>query len=186
MKYLFYLVLCGALVLNSSCGGGSRSKMVENINLMEKNGDEYNAQHIDSLTHLYEKFVNDFPKDTLASKYLFNAANYNSAQAGNGDAKYLEIAIQEYQKVISNYADSKEAATSLFRLGYIYDNDKGDTAKAREYYMKYLEKYPIGEYANDVRIINSKYLGKTPEEIFESMQKEGKIDTSIHVNATVK
>lgn len=177
MKNLSYILLFIGLSLLHSCKNNARTSMVENIALMEKNGDEYNPQHIDSLTHLYEKFVTEYPNDSLASRYLFNAANYNSAQASGGDMKYIDLAIMEYQKIISNYAESKEAAISLFRLGYIYDNDKMDTAKARSYYLTYLEKYPQGEYANDVKIINSKYLGKTPEEIFNEMQKEGKIDT---------
>lgn len=179
-----FSILCLAIVV--SCSGNKRNKLVENITLMEKNGDEYNTVHVDSLCSLYEKFVNDYPNDSLAPKYLFNAANYNSSKASTGDTKSLDLAVSEYQKVVSNYSNSKEAATSLFRLGYIYDNDKGDTTKAKEYYLLYLEKYPQGEYANDVRIINSKYLGKSPEEIFNDMQKEGKIDTTNLPHVKVK
>lgn len=177
------VLVCFAILV--SCTNNKRAKMVENITLMEKNGDEYNTQHIDSLTHLYEKFAVEFPQDSMAPTYLFNAANYNSSQASNGDMKYLDLAVIEYLKIVDNYSGSKEAATALFRLGYIYDNDKGDTSKAREYYLKYLEKYPKGEYANDVMLINSKFLGKSPEEIFDQMQKEGKIDTTTRVKAKV-
>lgn len=185
MKNINYswMLVCIALVL--SCTHSKRAKMVENITMMEKNGDEYNTQHIDSLTHLYEKFALEFPTDSLASTYLFNAANYNSTLASNGATKYLDLAVSEYLNIVDHYAGSKEAATALFRLGYIYDNDKGDTSKAREYYLRYLEKYPQGEYANDVMLMNSKFLGKSPEEIFEQMQKEGKIDTTTRVKAKV-
>jgi tetratricopeptide (TPR) repeat protein len=185
MRHFRGIILLGVLI-TLGCGN-KRQALTDKIVQMEKNTDEYNKPYLDSLTHLYEKFVTDYPKDSMAAHYLYSAANNNSSQASAGDARYVDIALEEYKKIVTDYPSSKEAATSLFRIGSIYENDKKDTATARQYYEKYLAQYPEGEYANDVRIIlNSNYLGKSAEQIFLDMQKAGKIQQDSGVQATIK
>lgn len=154
-----------------------RNKMAESITLMEKNNAEYSMNYLDSLNTLYEKFVKNYPEDTLSPRYLLRAATNNQTLASY-DPKYTDKAISGYETVIHNYATSKEAATALFMLGSVYENIKNDTTKAREIYTSYVKKYPDGEYAHDVNSLLDGNLGKTPEQLIEEWKKQGKIDTT--------
>ncbi len=149
--------------------------MVDEITLMEKNGDEYNTQHLDTLNVLYDKFVAAYPKDTLAVRYLLSSAQ-SSYTRGTEDARYLEAAIQKFSSIIANYGESKEVEMAIFLLGSIYEN-KGDTVKAREFYEQYVKKYPAGSYAESVRSILDGNVGLSAEEWMKKFQLEGKIDS---------
>ena len=152
---------------------------------MEKNGDEYNPQYLDSLNLLYENFVVAYPKDSLAVKYLLSSAK-STYSRGTQEPKYIDIAIPKFARIISNYPESKEVETATYLLGNIYENNINDTNAARTYYNLYLSSYPNGEYAPSIKMILDGNLGKTPEEWLEKFKLEGKIDTSIHVQSTGK
>ena len=140
--------------------------------------------YLDSLNSLYEKFVKNYPEDTLAPRYLLRSATNNQTLASY-DLKYADKAIAGYEAVIQKYSSSKEAATALFMLGSVYENIKNDTTKAREIYSTYVKKYPEGEYAHDVNTLLDGNLGKTPEQLIEEWKKQGKIDTT-DTHKTVK
>ena len=77
-KKLFPLVALIVLVL-SGCGP-SKVKTAEKISVLEKQlysggSMNFNKPKADSLLNLYETYVKRYPKDTLAPKYLFQAAD---------------------------------------------------------------------------------------------------------------
>jgi tetratricopeptide (TPR) repeat protein len=57
-------------------------------------------------------------------------------------------------------------------MGYVYENNLGELAKAEEIYKKFLELYPDNDFADDAEI-SLKYLGKSPEELIEIFQQQG-------------
>ena len=55
-------------------------------------------------------------------------------------------AVGEFERLLRRYPSSEQAASSLYRIGFIYDQ-MNDAAKASEYYFKVVEKYPGSEAA---------------------------------------
>jgi outer membrane protein assembly factor BamD (BamD/ComL family) len=56
--------------------------------------------------------------------------------------------------------------------GFIYENDLGDTGKAKATYEEFLQKYPDdADYADDVKMA-LKTLGKSAEEIVKGFQSQ--------------
>ena len=74
------------------------------------------------------------------------------------------IAIQEYRKVIENFAGSSQEAHALFMIGYIYANVVNDPKSAEIEYGEFLKRFPNHELAPTVKF-DLDYLGKSKEEI---------------------
>jgi tetratricopeptide (TPR) repeat protein len=180
MKKLYFTLALSIFII-VCCTSGNRNKLIVEIQRMEKNGDEYNPQYLDSLNVLYESFVIKFPKDSLAPRYLLSAAQ-STYSRGTQEGQYLDQAILKLNKLINAYPDAKEVEAGMFLIANIYENNKNDTIKAKEYYSLYIAKYPAGEYTESVKSILEGNLGKSAEEWIKKFQKEGKIDSTLHIN----
>jgi outer membrane protein assembly factor BamD (BamD/ComL family) len=73
-------------------------------------------------------------------------------------------AIQEYRKVIENFAGSSQEAHALFMIGYIYANVVNDPKSAEIEYGEFLKRFPNHELAPSVKF-EIEFLGKGIEEI---------------------
>ena len=80
------------------------------------------------------------------------------------DLRDFTTAVQEYRKVIENYAGSSQEAHALFMIGYIYANVVNDPKSAEIEYKSFLEKFPTHELAPSVKF-EIEFLGKSIEEI---------------------
>lgn len=118
-----------------------------------------------SLAGDYVKYADKKPKDTLASEYLFRAADIymNMGRAGK--------AMKQLDKILKNYPDFEKSAEVTFLKAYIYENYQGRLAKAEKFYQNFLKKYPQHEFADDVEM-SLKHLGKSPEELVKQFEKE--------------
>lgn len=103
------------------------------------------------------------PTNADAPTYLFDAAKV---------AGYLgdfSRSIDLYQTVYEQFPDYEKAPQAIFMLGFVYDNDLRDFEKARTYYELYLQKYPEGAFAEQVRFLLEN-LGKSPEELLKELE----------------
>ena len=73
-------------------------------------------------------------------------------------------AIQEYRKVIENFAGSSQEAHALFMIGYIYANVVNDPKSAEIEYKEFLKRFPNHELSPSVKF-EIEFLGKGIEEI---------------------
>ncbi len=122
----------------------------------------------------------------LATKYIEISEGYAAITQSND--KYAELlsmsgglakTIESYNKAIVLYhrlserlPEHPKARTALFMQGFIYENDLGDTAKAKATYEEFLQKYSDdADYADDVKMA-LKTLGKSAEEIVKGFQKQ--------------
>lgn len=55
-------------------------------------------------------------------------------------------AVGEFERLLRRYPSSEKAASSLYRIGFVYDRMQ-DTSKAKEYYFRVVEKHPESEAA---------------------------------------
>ncbi len=168
MGKLMLLVLSLWVLAATSCG--KKDNLAELIN-----------KQIDSLSHNMtlsanplqllrlktniSDFTLKYPDDKQNAKYLFELARIHQSRG-----EYTE-ALTALDKLLKDYADSKEAGMSVFMQGFIYANLTMDLAKAKEKYELYLRKYAHEneKMAHDVKL-ELENLGKTPDEIFKEIQ----------------
>ncbi|HRI61101.1 MAG TPA: tetratricopeptide repeat protein [Saprospiraceae bacterium] len=95
-----------------------------------------------------------------------------------GLAKTIENphkAVELYTQLAEGMPNHPKAPTALFMLGFVYENDLGDLAKARSVYESFLQKYPDDPgFADDAKF-SLENLGVPPDSLakkFEQMNKD--------------
>lgn len=134
-----------------------------------------NKVKVEKLYNEYIDFVGKYPSDTAAPNFLFNAANIKM-NTNNPD-----ISIKHFEELIKQYPEHKVAASSIFLLGFVYENYKNDLVKAKEMYVQFLTKYPNHPLASSAKgsIDN---LGKSPEQLILEFEKKNKQDSALKAN----
>jgi tetratricopeptide (TPR) repeat protein len=117
------------------------------------------------------KFLEDFPQDTLAPRYLFDLGLTYQKQG-----RY-DKALGMFDRCYREYPDSKQASTSLFLQGFLYANVLSNLDKAKEKYQLYLDKYSRvnAKMTEDVQL-ELQNLGKSADELLREIQQ--KADTT--------
>ncbi len=115
----------------------------------------------------YLDYSQKYPADSLAPEYLFKAAEIamNFSQPHNA-IKYLT-------QIENNYRRFQKYPTVIFLKAFIYDTHIGDTEKSKDYYLRYLEKYPNHTFATDAKAAVM-FMGLTDEQLiglFDDMNK---------------
>ena len=175
MKKTTILVLSGIAMILVSCGP-SRDKLVSQIQTMEKSlfspeSVSFNKGKADSLVSLYEVFIKDNPKDSLAPGYLFKAANIEM-NSGNGPK-----ALALFDQYMQNYPDKPKASLCLFFKAFIFENVMQDLDKARETYLLFIEKYPSDDFAKDAKLAITN-LGKSPDMLIREFEANKRADST--------
>jgi len=169
MKKQLILCLVAVLLITVSCN--SNKSKVEQITKLEKELMSSRMTKLDTakaaqLITLYDKFVNEFPKDTLSPVYLFRAADLNMAiNRGNQSVVCLD-------KIINDYHDYSKVPDCMFLKAFVAENVMHNLALADQYYREFLKEFPTHKLAKDAEA-SLKNLGKSPEELvaeFEAKQ----------------
>lgn len=117
----------------------------------------------------YLDYSAQYKDDSLAPAFLFKAADLAN---GLADPKQ---SIRLYEQLLKEYPDYKKSAAAMFMIGFIYDTAIRDTAKAKEYYSRFLEKYPQHPLAPSAKAsldqINS---GMSDEELIRMFEEKNK------------
>jgi outer membrane protein assembly factor BamD (BamD/ComL family) len=168
---LLFVIIILAL---SGCGP-SRDKRYQTISSLEKSlyspkTSAFDKVKADSLLDEYGSFIKHFPNDTLAAKYLFNAANLSMNMGSS--AKSIEF----FNQFIEKYPDNPRTAVCMFFKAYIYENQLKNLDKAKEIYLQFIDKYPDSDFAKDARMA-IKNLGKSPDEIVREFEEQRKADS---------
>ena len=175
MKKANFLLLPAIMIIMVACGP-SRDKVVSQIQTLEKSlfspdAVSFNKEKADSLLALYEVFIKDNPKDSLAPVYLFKAANI-VMNSGNGPK-----ALALFDQYLKDYPDKPKASLCLFFKAFVYENVMQDIDKAREIYLLFIEKYPNDDFTKDAKMALMN-LGKTPEMLVREFEAKKKADST--------
>ena len=102
---------------------------------------------------------------------------YKLAYDQYNSGKYEESIIN-FESVLKHYPEGEKSAKSMFMIGFIYANHTKNLDKAKEYYNKFIEKYPEHELASSAKY-ELDTLGKDINEldIFKNIEEESKVDT---------
>ena len=159
MKKLLLFISIAVIVFPSCSTKQNKLKQISSLkkDLFYKSVKTFDNRKADQLVDLYIRFVNEYPKDTNAANFLFDAANISEAT----NPKY---AVDLLNRVIVEYPESKRVPDCMFYKGFTYDEKLKDFKKAKECYEEYLQKFPNHTWAKDIPDL-IKMLGKTPEQI---------------------
>ncbi|TSA50565.1 MAG: hypothetical protein D4R43_02095 [Sphingobacteriales bacterium] len=168
MRNLLILLSVLCVLTASSCG--KKEKLSEQINkqldsITHSMAINPNVKQFERLTANINDFISKFPKDSLASKYLFEEARIYQSQ---GEYKR---ALTVLDRLLKDFPGAKECGMSVFMEGFIYANLLNDLTKAKEKYELFLNKYgnENEKMAHDVKL-ELDNLGKSADEIFKQIQ----------------
>lgn len=148
MKNYSILLILIAGVLISACNK-SQSSLQTEISQMEKSvlvASKVDTINCDSLISLYENYCVLYKDDTICADYFFKAAEM-SAQLG------------KYQQAIELFGNTqrfpvyRKVARALFMQGFIAENNLHDKNAAREYYNRFIIKFPNHKMTPEVKML---------------------------------
>jgi outer membrane protein assembly factor BamD (BamD/ComL family) len=161
MKKLLFIA-CAVLVV-IACQSPKEKALVQ-IKTLETSDSTFSPENIEKLKGAYIDFAAKYPDDELSPEFLFKAGQRCNATAQHDQA------IQLFQQVIEKYPKHRIAEEALFLQGYVYENSMNDMNRAKEVYTRFIAQYPNSELVEDAKL-SIENLGKTPEQIFEEMEK---------------
>jgi tetratricopeptide (TPR) repeat protein len=163
------VILLMAVMLMASCTS-PRDKAVKQINdasqsLVSDTSMMLNKETAMNLITLYESFANDFPGDSLAAGYLFEAGEL-AMNLGIG-----EKSIALFDRVLKDYPGYFRKAEVIFLEAFIYENMLGNLDKATEFYHSFIEQFPDHVLYKDAKA-SLEYMGKSLDEIIRIFEEE--------------
>jgi outer membrane protein assembly factor BamD (BamD/ComL family) len=148
MKNYSILLILIAGVLISACNK-SQSSLQTEISEFEKSvlvASKVDTVNCDSLISLYKNYCVLYKDDTICADYFFKAAEL-SAQLG------------KYQQAIELFGNTqrfpvyRKVARALFMQGFIAENNLHDKNAAREYYNRFIIKFPDHKMTPEVKML---------------------------------
>ena len=146
-KHTLLLILVSGLIL-SACNK-SQSSLQEDIAKLEKSvlvASTIDTVNCDSLISLYRNYCALYKDDTICADYFFKAAEM-STQLG------------KYQQAIELFGNTqrfpvyRKVARALFMQGFIAENNLHDKNAAREYYNRFIIKFPDHKMTPEVKML---------------------------------
>lgn len=167
-KALLISICCVGMLFFSAC----EEQVTENpLKALEATYSELTSglgsrEQIDSarkgLIKGYVQFVDSYPEDSLATRYLDAAATLHASQPAES-----REAIKIYDRLINEYPDATRTSDALFMKAYILNNSLQAYDEAKKYYEEFIRKYPNHELAASASA-ELKNMGISNEEIVDS------------------
>ncbi len=123
-------------------------------------------EHANELISKYIEFADAFPQDSLAPENLFKAADI-SINFSNMQRTLILL-----DRINKDYGAYEKAGLAQFLQAFVYDNQLGDTATARQLYEKFIKDNPDHSFVEEAHAA-IRNLGKSPEDLireFEAME----------------
>lgn len=112
-----------------------------------------------------ENYVNQFPRDKSAAKYLFVAS-----RAAIGQGEYNK-AIELMDRILKRYKNYNRTPEVLFLKAFTLDEDMNQKEKAKAAYLDLIEQFPRDPLAEQAELmLENLYL--TDEELIKKFQKQ--------------
>ncbi|MDD3740630.1 MAG: hypothetical protein PHH30_05255 [Bacteroidales bacterium] len=168
MKIKTIVILCFVFLALYSCKP-SKKELTEQEKLrneiVNSETELYKSEEIDidlayGIIEKYIEFVNKYPSDTLASDYLFKAAEISMNIGESEDAIVFLTRIENNYKKYSNYP------ACIFLKAFIFENYIGDVEMAQKYYTLFVKDYPNHVLAKDAESALL-FLGMNDQQLLE-------------------
>ena len=164
-QYSIILLLIAASIL-TACNK-SQSSLQTEISEMEKSvsvASNVDTVNCDSLISLYKNYCVLYKDDTICADYFFKAAE-------------LSVQLGKYQQAIELFGNTqrfpvyRKVARALFMQGFIAESNLGDKNAAREYYNRFIIKFPNHKMAPEVKMLIQS-LNFTDEMLIENLKRQ--------------
>lgn len=154
-RFLTAFILALSLLLAGSVGwGGQRDKDLflsakKEYDLLKKSAVAgRNSRRWETLAGRFQKFAREFPRSPDTDDALFYAGkSYQELYRLNQKDSTLDLAIKNWQALVSRYSKSPLAPEARYWLGLSFEEGKGEATEARAHYQTLVEKYPRAEWA---------------------------------------
>ncbi len=166
------LIAFSLLIAFASCES-NKQKLQNNISANEKKlfADSMVTPNEDSVVKIlvqdYQNFAKENPTDSLASEYIFKAADLCK------NIRKYKQALDLWSLEQEKYPTSKRAPYSLFLQAFTYETDMNDTARARKLYQDFINKYPQHPLTASAKS-SMDNLGISPEELIKKFEEKNK------------
>ena len=155
IKIVSVLILSIVIAACSS----SKEKLNEQIAKTEQEvAQQYDTAKMNNLVTLYQRYVNEFPKDSLSGEYLFRSGSLNMTLGKGPDA------LRDFTNFINLFPQNKLLPEAYYYKAHIYENVMFDFVAAKTAYYDFLARYPEHKLAMDATF-SLQYLGKSTDEI---------------------
>lgn len=109
--------------------------------------DRLNDSLASNVVKAYLRFVETYPKDSLAPDYLFKAADVMRGQFR------WDNAVQVLEQLVTQYPTDKRVPNALFFAGFMLHNDLGQHTRATPYLERLVREYPEHRLAQDAKVL---------------------------------
>lgn len=180
MRNCFIILVASLLV--TACGQNSKDQSQSKDQLQKKISELKDSLNNVTKPKKIQKYARDmakaageytdrYPKDSMTPEYLYLLGDIHFSYLENS-----ETAFNNLQELRNKYPKHDKAPYALFTQGFYYEQLNKEQ-KARQFYRKFLEKYPDHKFTEDVRL-SMKGLGKSPEEqLKQALEKRNKRDS---------
>jgi tetratricopeptide (TPR) repeat protein len=171
------LLIVFILITSLSCNQNKekqRKDDIQKFTLLEKEfyaSSEKGEPNYDkgrALIDLYNDFVKKYPEDTLVPYIYYRAGSMYLKYLGD-----LNESIRCYEKLKKDYPKFESTPLAIYTLGYIFNDRKKNTEKAKEYYKYLIDTYPTHYLAEESKILYDN-VGKSEEALWNYIQEKNK------------
>lgn len=118
-------------------------------------------QKADTLIDLYNRYVTDYPEDTMSEYYLYRMSQvYANLQNCNK-------AIDCLNRLIQKYPNSQKVGAARFFKGVYYKDVCDNVQKSRQAFEEYIEKYPNSPRVEDAKRLMQMDTMQNPSNILK-------------------
>ena len=156
-KNIVSIAILGLVLTTVSCGGDQPAEDVEVVNEFNEAQFLTNLEKIENNLNVdapakndlqkavtaFQDFANHFPEDDRAADYLLKASDISLSLGQN------EKSVRILNQIIDEYPSYEKMESVVYNRASHTDFELRDTAKAREYYMEFMEKYPESDFIDD-------------------------------------
>ncbi len=169
MKIKLFVILVAGLI-TFACSRSpvdEKQQLTDRIRYLEENlyshDGRFNFEYANNLISNYLIFTESYPEDQMAADNLFKAADISI----NLDNQNRTISL--LNRIIDDYPNYEKAGLAKFLKAFVYDNQIGDTATARQLYLNFIEEHPQHNFVEEAHAA-IRNLGKSPEEIIREFE----------------
>ena len=187
---IYFLTFLITTFMLLSCGN---KKEISSIEIKGKDQTELiqSLQTVDSLYKLKiidipimsqfvehaKEFAANYPEEKLSPTYLFKAGVLSMEMASYAEdketiVKHAQEALSIFSNIQKIYPDFERVNLCLYNRGVVYDDILNDYNSAEIEYRDFIHKYPGDSITTWLKDYVDKHLGKSPEELFQDMNKK--------------
>lgn len=170
IKIILFLLLCGNAFGSDAIDdakllaekGGYKEAYEKLLKVIEEMQKE--IVNMEGLVQYYKGELNkittpqpvvDYSYNESANALWASAWNYQHdgvfKKTGREKEEYLHRAVDTYKRIVIDYPYSNKAEEAQYRIGRVYYKFIKDNKKAEEELQRYLDMYPNGRFASEVK-----------------------------------